>query len=49
MGFIAAIPILGKLLDKVIPDKNARAAAQELLLAFLSSGPHHRVGVDLVS
>lgn len=33
MGFLAALPLVGKILDKVIPDKNARASAQEALEA----------------
>lgn len=33
MSLLAAIPIIGNILDKIIPDKNARAKAQELLEA----------------
>lgn len=38
MAWTAAIPILGKVLDRIIPDKNARAAAQEALEAAEQSG-----------
>jgi len=38
MGITAALPIIGKVLDRVIPDKNARAAAQEALDAAQQSG-----------
>lgn len=33
MSILAALPIVGQLLDKLIPDKNARAAAQSALEA----------------
>ncbi len=35
---LAALPFVGKILDKVIPDKNARAAAQESLEAMETKG-----------
>jgi len=38
VSILAAIPIIGGLLDKLIPDKSARAAAQELLLQTEQSG-----------
>lgn len=38
MTWAAAIPILGSILDRVIPDKNARAQAQEALEAAEQSG-----------
>lgn len=38
MNLLAAIPILGKVLDRVIPDKNARAQAEELLKQSEQSG-----------
>jgi hypothetical protein len=38
MSILAALPFVGKILDKVIPDKNARAEAQELLEAADQKG-----------
>jgi len=38
VSILAAIPIIGGLLDKLSPDKSARAAAQELLLQTEQSG-----------
>jgi len=38
MSLLAFLPVIGKVLDKVIPDKNARAAAQEALDSAESSG-----------
>ncbi len=38
MSFLEAIPVVGKLLDKVITDKDARAAADENLEALKANG-----------
>ena len=38
MGLLSLLPIVGKVLDKVIPDSNARAVAQELLESQHQSG-----------
>ena len=38
MSILSLLPIVGKVLDKIIPDKNARAAAQEALEAADRSG-----------
>lgn len=38
MGILAALPMIGKVLDKIIPDKNARASAQEALEAADQKG-----------
>lgn len=38
MSLAALIPFVGKVLDRVIPDKNARAAAQEALEQAQQSG-----------
>ena len=38
MSILAALPVIGRLLDKLIPDKDARAAAQELLQQSEQSG-----------
>jgi len=38
MGLLAALPMIGKVLDKIIPDKNARASAQEALEAADQKG-----------
>jgi hypothetical protein len=38
MSIFAALPVIGGLLDKLIPDKDARAAAQELLQQSEQSG-----------
>ncbi len=38
MSITAAIPIIGKILDQIIPDKNARQAAQEALEAAEQRG-----------
>ena len=38
MSILAALPVIGGLLDKLIPDKDARAAAQELLQQSEQSG-----------
>ena len=38
MSILAALPIVGKILDKVIPDKGERARAQEALDSAEQSG-----------
>lgn len=38
MSILSFLPVLGKVLDKVLPDKNARAVAQEALEAAEQSG-----------
>jgi len=38
MSILGALPVIGGLLDKLIPDKDARAAAQELLEQSEQSG-----------
>ena len=38
MSLMAILPTIGKVLDKIIPDKNARAAAEEALKAAAQSG-----------
>lgn len=38
MSLTTAIPIIGKILDRIIPDKNARKAAQEALEAAEQRG-----------
>ena len=38
MSLMAAIPILGGILDKIIPDKNARHAAKERLEGYAQKG-----------
>ena len=38
MSIAALIPVVGKLLDRVIPDKSARAAAEESLKVLEQSG-----------
>ena len=38
MSLLALMPTIGKVLDKVIPDKNARAAAEAALKAAEQSG-----------
>ena len=38
MSLMALLPTIGKVLDKVLPDKNARAAAQEALNASAQAG-----------
>lgn len=38
MSLLAALPMIGKVLDRVIPDKNARKAAQEALESAEQSG-----------